>query len=51
MLLTPTKVARDLQERGVEMTMADLVNALNDMVKEGILKYEDTGTLRRYGKK
>ena len=51
MLLTPTKVARDLQERGVEMTMADVVNALNDMVKEGILKYEDAGTLRRYGKK
>jgi hypothetical protein len=51
MLLTPTKVARDLQERGVEMTLADVVNTLNDMVKEGILKYEDAGTLRRYGKK
>ena len=48
MLLTPQKVARDLQERGVEMTLADVVNALNDMVKEGTLKYEDTGTLRRY---
>ena len=51
MLLTPTKVARDLQERGVEMSLADVVNTLNDMVKEGILKYEDAGTLRRYGKK
>ena len=48
MLLTPQKVARDLQERGVEMTLADVVNALNDMVKEGTLKYEDAGPLRRY---
>jgi hypothetical protein len=49
MLLTPSKVARDLQERGTETTLADVVNALNDMVKEGTLKYEDAGTLRRYG--
>jgi hypothetical protein len=49
MKLSVDKIFRDLNTKDVSVTIADVVNALNDMVKEGTLKYEDAGTLRRYG--
>jgi hypothetical protein len=48
MALSATKVRTDLQATGVDVSLSDVINALNDLVKQKVLTYEDLGTLRRY---
>ena len=48
MQLTTQKVCHELQTKGHDVTLADVTNALNFFVQEGVLEHVDLGPLRRY---
>jgi hypothetical protein len=50
MKLSSPKVHSDLLAKGFDVSLSDVTNALNDLVKQKELTYEDSGTLRRYSK-
>ena len=50
MALSAPKVHGELRSKGFDFSASDVTNALNELVKQKELSYEDIGTLRRYKK-
>ena len=51
MSFTADKICKDLNAKHIIVSMRDLIIVLNELIKQGVLRYEDIGTVRKYSAK